>query len=202
MRIDEILTNAERVNKTWHDTIQESSRLQEALFFKPIPWKDIKYTEKSDNYESYGLGILAKNIPEYAGSNVPELLCGHNIVKNSLCRHVRESWEVLEHARLSSKVATLHRPDASWRRMFISQPPTQVPRSGTEPVTWLGDLEPTEDNTIFVLHDVFQMEHWRRVEYASELRDILEGTLEESELEFRLRKAEEERTRWLIEECR
>lgn len=109
--IKDLLVNAQRVSKTWYTVIQQSTRLQQGLFMKPLPgkpleiyrdggWAGHKETWKKDSSDSHE-EVLVRNpfIP------LISKVCNDNIKGEAIPKRFR-------------------RADASWKRMLATQPPT------------------------------------------------------------------------------
>ncbi|KAF4169062.1 hypothetical protein CNMCM6936_009659 [Aspergillus lentulus] len=104
--IQSLLTSAQRVCHSWARLIQASPRLQQALFFKPIPPE--KCHEKLRN------PLLAKEFWNFFPP--PQDPSG-----------VREcTYLMLSGPEASERRQKLFRREASWRRMLVQQPPASL----------------------------------------------------------------------------
>ncbi|KAB8257628.1 hypothetical protein BDV32DRAFT_152216 [Aspergillus pseudonomiae] len=95
------LLTAQRTCRTWHSIIQESVAIQKALFFIPI--QPSSASTKVQN------PLLAKLFPGFFTSDTSFLA----------------SMDMLQRPE---KLEAYIRPEASWRRMLVQQPP--IPRIG------------------------------------------------------------------------
>ncbi|PWY91897.1 hypothetical protein BO94DRAFT_461505 [Aspergillus sclerotioniger CBS 115572] len=102
-----LVASAQRVCRAWNGLIQGSSSLQEALFLKPIKKHKNNLTENTIN------PLLAEAFPAIFLQN--EALFPRN--KNEF------TLADLDMIRNPEKKAAYLRPEASWRRMLIQQPP-------------------------------------------------------------------------------
>lgn len=90
------LLTAQRTCQTWHRIIQESVAIQKALFF--IPMNSSSANIKVQN------ALLAKKFPGFFNSNLT-LLANVDMLQRP------------------EKLEAYIRPEASWRRMLVQQPP-------------------------------------------------------------------------------
>lgn len=106
---------AQRVDRQFKAVITDSTKLQQALFFKPIPGGPIEAeTSHCSSYRVYYNPLLRKLVHQmcmyssegYVNSKGLEVaLLGGRFIQG---RPLHRSWSA---------------PDASWRRMLHSQPP-------------------------------------------------------------------------------
>ncbi|KAK5137998.1 hypothetical protein LTR08_005795 [Meristemomyces frigidus] len=146
---------AQRVNKAWSDIITGSPQLQRALFFRPsdtIPLRFLHHTgpimldcanEAECNYDEKRTGNVAE---AYWGSDRDASLKHDNIILNPfMSSHL--PWLLKDFDPYVRDLAAAElgnrsqRPEASWRKMLVSQPP----------VSELG-------------FDTGSAQHWHRVE--------------------------------------
>ncbi|GFF86609.1 hypothetical protein IFM61606_05443 [Aspergillus udagawae] len=103
--VQSLLTSAQRVCRSWTRLIQTSPRLQQVLFFKPIPPE--RCPEKLINplLARHFTGLLPASMDPYG-------------VRDGSLRH---PWS--EQADRRQK---FFRREASWRRMLVQQPPASL----------------------------------------------------------------------------
>lgn len=94
-----LLTTAQQTCRTWRGVIHESPSLQKALFFTPD-----EHPEKVQN------PLLVQRFPSFFGKTKwsSSLLSSLNMIKKP------------------GKLEAYLRPEASWRRMLVQQPPISV----------------------------------------------------------------------------
>ncbi|PYI11377.1 hypothetical protein BO78DRAFT_413846 [Aspergillus sclerotiicarbonarius CBS 121057] len=102
-----LLASAQRVCRAWNGLIQESSFIQEALFLKPIKKRDSNPIERTLN------PLLSETFPAIFQQN--ETIFPRNKEEFTLTN--------LDMIKKPEKKAAYLRPEASWRRMLIQQPP-------------------------------------------------------------------------------
>lgn len=107
-----LLVSCQRVCRLWRDVINDSSNLQEALFFKPAKQSEARQSETAD-IERMPNTLLTDIVwPQYMRSNI---------------QSDQHRWP----GKWSRNLPTLNRereeaftrPEASWRRMALHQPP-------------------------------------------------------------------------------
>lgn len=104
--------------------IKASRRLQQPLFFEPIPWQDLHHTfrelSKDSGHATYKLANLA------AGKEQPvlsETALADGIFMNPfIMRHISRGWRHPSSARRHA----ISRAHASWRSMCVTQPPVEI----------------------------------------------------------------------------
>lgn len=113
--IKDLLINAQRVDKTFNGTIQASAKLQQALFFKPLPGKPLNFEKTTP--------------PQWLESPDDERY--HTVLANPFYNSLRSILLATpgDHPIRPSRL--LQRPEASWRRMLVTQPPITVDLSRT-----------------------------------------------------------------------
>lgn len=164
MRIKDILVHAQRVNKTWHAVIQNSPKLQQALFFQAVP------TQIVQNFDTTSLGSRSERNAN--SKSAPLTQHTHDsTVDNPFVAQLE--YDSIMADLIGGKDMRAHeRHDASWRRMFFSQPPTELQRC-----LKLGDLcGDSEKLIVFERWLMFGRDEkagWLGVEYASEVHDNL-----------------------------
>lgn len=132
-----LLTSATRVCKFWNDVIQQSAQLQSALFFRPsIParYKDDnnnnnKETQIATTNHIRTNSLLLCRFQDLLGSQQDPL--GRNPAHNPL----------------HDDTEKMSRPEASWRKMLIQQPPVRklgIWRLDTSPALYQGFTSNTE----------------------------------------------------------
>lgn len=103
----------QRVSKTFHATITGSPRLQQALFFKPLPVKPLKPET----------GV---HVAQWLDS--PDDQMYHNFFANPFYDKFRKIDVKTTDDCSQPNAPAFNRPQASWRRMLVCQPPiTSVP---------------------------------------------------------------------------
>ena len=101
---------AQRVNKDWQATIVTSKKLQERLFLRPISTQILDhYGGPSDKWRVPGTGEVIN--PSW----------------NPLLEELFDclSWSATKCLEKRLPHRTWHRPEASWRQMLRSQPPSR-----------------------------------------------------------------------------
>ena len=101
-----LLSSAQRVCRTWHSVILYSPRLQEALFFRPLD------------------RLRAREGPPARNSLLTEILWPEIICKRvHFSKNPPSSWIFHYPEVWSERPDVYTRPEASWRRMLLQQPP-------------------------------------------------------------------------------
>lgn len=99
---------AQRVNKTFQATILGSSKLQQALFLKPLAGKFLYYQPPP---RAPLLWLESPEDPMH-----------HTVHGNPFFYHVYGDVTSAKDSPASPKSDAIQRPEASWRRMLVSQP--------------------------------------------------------------------------------
>ena len=102
-----LVASAQRVCRAWNDLIRESSFIQEALFLKPIKKRKGNPPETTINpllAEAFA-SIFEQNEAVFPQSKTEFTLIDLDMIQNP------------------EKKAAYLRPEASWRRMLVQQPP-------------------------------------------------------------------------------
>lgn len=105
--IKDLLMNAQRVSTTFNTTIQASTRLQQALFFKPLPGPPL-------NLERFNSSRLRE---------IPSENVYHTVIENPFYDGLSQYKPLLKSRRFKPLLTALQRQEASWRRMLVTQPP-------------------------------------------------------------------------------
>ncbi|KAF7155439.1 hypothetical protein CNMCM5623_007510 [Aspergillus felis] len=100
-----LLTSAERVCRSWTRLIQTSPRLQQALFFKPIPPEQCREKLLNPLLARHFTGLLPASMDP---SGVRDC-------------NLRHAW-----SKQSDGRQKFFRREASWRRMLVQQPPASL----------------------------------------------------------------------------
>lgn len=112
----DLLISVQRTCKQWKDAIDGSTRLQEALFFRPINKKRLVYRgrTKTEHYQRWTNDMTDR---PFSDSSCP--IYEHPIVTNkcSKIENYGRDWY------LNPERDIMGRPEASWRRQLITQPP-------------------------------------------------------------------------------
>ena len=164
MRIPDLL-QAQRVSKAWQGTIKSSPKLQQALFFESVPADTTKTFFVWDIYNPQLRSLLAEP-REHEGRKFSQYMRRQDIVQNPL-------WKVVFPRKPSPKQEAIDRPEASWRRMLLSQPATQISSFKLGEIVRIGDLRTREHAKRFFKFKWGRMEGWRQVKYASEVYDAM-----------------------------
>lgn len=157
--IKDLLVNAHRVNKTWVAVIKGSTKLQQALFFEPVPIESCRYADRTH---------LAQAGHQQRGYST--VVVHHETHGTVSRRYLHDVWVTanpFESLFKKKRTEKTTRPEASWRRMFISQPPTIFSWRSTEFLKLDGLLD-----HIAADRGTLQRRDWTRIEYA---RDLLGG---------------------------
>jgi hypothetical protein len=101
-----LLTGAQQTCKTWFRTIQESHAIQKVLFFTPVNLSSPASKTKIQN------PLLARKFPGFFFHDTD--------LVNSDCPPLLASLDMLKRPE---KLRAYIRPEASWRRMLVQQPP-------------------------------------------------------------------------------
>lgn len=113
----DLLISVQRVCKGWKSTIDASSKLQEALFFRPINSKCLIYGGRTCD-EHFAMArrreLTAETLADQSGP-----VYEHPIItaKCSKIRNYGAPWYHMPNAEI------MGRPEASWRRQLMTQPP-------------------------------------------------------------------------------
>ncbi|KAL4907888.1 hypothetical protein BDW74DRAFT_113214 [Aspergillus multicolor] len=150
--MQDLLVSAQRVNRHWHDTVATSPKLQEALFFRPVsqPAKpSVQYTSYPQGetplwkrrrreikpYRDELSTSLNPLLVRHFGNEFFDMstLNAHNGANGSDWVYLDESmqapWSVkvgstlLRPDQTGARETSFRHPNASWRRMLVSQPP-------------------------------------------------------------------------------
>ncbi|KAH8687342.1 hypothetical protein BGZ60DRAFT_6159 [Tricladium varicosporioides] len=108
--LQDLLVNAQRVNRTWKEQIKTSVALQQKLFFQSWPENGTGEFEHNSLLEGIFLPWLSGIEPR--GATKPRHQHNHY-----------ESFENMKWAATGDSRKAVLRKDASWRRMFPMQPP-------------------------------------------------------------------------------
>ncbi|KAK4546090.1 hypothetical protein LTR36_002227 [Oleoguttula mirabilis] len=120
MPIKALLTKADRVCRQWHATIQASPKLQRALFFQPVGSKrlvSVTYNAREPSLAGAPARYCAAGwtrLEEHKDDSHK-----HKVIRNPF----RPSLYGERSPSVSSQTA-----EASWRRMFVCQPPATTVR--------------------------------------------------------------------------
>lgn len=98
-----LLTSAQQVNHVWAALIKESTALQRQLFFAP----DVRITSQGITHSA----LLLDAFPSLFFKLEPD---------KDDHKFTFQSWDMIKHPE---KQPSYLRPDASWRRMLVQQPP-------------------------------------------------------------------------------
>lgn len=105
----DMLTKAQLVSHRWHAIIGASAQIQQALFFKPVPCAPLSFHKSSKFHR-------ARHNPNgfwAPTNNEAELVAPYN---HSLI-------DVMVYQPDSLNKEAILRPEASWRRQLVTQPP-------------------------------------------------------------------------------
>ncbi|KAF4230188.1 hypothetical protein CNMCM6805_000823 [Aspergillus fumigatiaffinis] len=103
--VQSLLTSAQRVCRSWTRLIQTSPRLQQTLFFKPIPPEQCRGKLLNPLLARHFTGLL------------PALMDPYGVRDCSL----RQPW-----SKQSDRRQKFFRREASWRQMLVQQPPASL----------------------------------------------------------------------------
>ncbi|KAK7740768.1 hypothetical protein SLS53_005236 [Cytospora paraplurivora] len=115
----DLLVNAPRVCKYWKEAIERDPELQRALFFRP--WQPV-----GSDYKPTGPRVSDDVLnPFFADflSPVPEHISRKDRINSSGFKGKADLCGLFENCANSE---SWRRPDASWRRMLIQQPPRDL----------------------------------------------------------------------------
>lgn len=136
MPIVDILVNAQRVNRTWHGVIQNTPELQQALFFRPVPLKPFCFADPRPHFSiPASLSDHARQV--YRRLPAARMLAADDnsrnpaIMNNPLLHRIAWLESHTDGDAFRIEYCKLITPEASWRRMYLSQPPTE----------YVGDVE-------------------------------------------------------------
>ncbi|KAJ5151684.1 hypothetical protein N7492_009979 [Penicillium capsulatum] len=104
-----LLTSATRVCHAWTALIRESTAIQQSLFFAP----DTQLPAQNKTHSSLLIDAFPSVFYQSSASR------DHDYTNDSQCSALR-SWDFVKHPE---KISAYMRPEASWRRMLIQQPP-------------------------------------------------------------------------------
>jgi hypothetical protein len=132
---DTLLISCQGVNRQWRDTIQDCSELQRKLFFKPSlpssPGANVEY-RLNPFLPRFYIPLLEAHKRQQTRQQVlddpdwaaPKVVYGsemqHRILEATREHLARDVFEANAHAAVDAK---LLRPEASWRRMMVRDPP-------------------------------------------------------------------------------
>ena len=138
MTTEDLLVNAQRVNKTCHSTIQDSRILRQALFFEEIPRDAIRLAVCTRDGESSSKGTPPQRYKRtYNFRQNAKCLDLHGMILNP-------SFPLVPGPFLDGlgeqTLRALGRPDASWRLMLPTQPAIRF-SAETKCAFSLGDFE-------------------------------------------------------------
>lgn len=105
LRVDlrTLLTSATRVCRAWTTLIQDSTALQQTLFFAP----DTRVRSDEESHNSLLVDAF------------PSVFSKHQKKEDDF-QFTIQSWDFIKHPE---KQLAYMRPEASWRRMLVQQPP-------------------------------------------------------------------------------
>lgn len=166
--IRELLVNAQRVDKTWHATIKGSKKLQQALFLEPIPLETIHGTRRWSVKESEGTLYLSTNALESGIDVLKKNMLKASIVVNPLTWYMPHNVDCYE--PLPTRQIAKCAPNASWRRMLLTQPPVKFIYRGKS-IVRLSDTDKAGWSIIKKL--LPQMPSFPRARYANQVETIL-----------------------------
>lgn len=109
----DILVNVQRTSRAWQRLVNNSLAIQQAIFMRPVGHAPLRYFNPDPQVRTWSRERWAES-EDAAGVSVIE----NPIITNALQQilsHGPESFVNVEAAR---------HPQASWRRMFATQPPT------------------------------------------------------------------------------
>lgn len=110
--IKDLLVNAQRVCKKWNSTIRDSPKLQQALFFSPLPGKSVRFLK----HTASGIRFWAEH------ETNPNI---YTVLQNPFQDHLALVWKPSLNTT-EKKVRTINDANASWRRMLVCQPPIEA----------------------------------------------------------------------------
>ncbi|KAM3414897.1 hypothetical protein BST61_g10040 [Cercospora zeina] len=120
----DLLVIASRVCKRFKEVLDHSTRIQQALFFQPLPGPEVHFFRDQDRNCFFA-------VEEHAPKRVHVLrnpfLCG---IEHWLVRIVEDGDARLRRVD-ANKIQAFERPEASWRTMLVSQPPVKSLVFGT-----------------------------------------------------------------------
>ena len=162
MRIKDLLVNAQRVNRAWRDTINQSPKLKRALFFEPLPGRTVR--------RDHGDGPDDEAVWRREKSDIRGLIIQRNPFYD-LLEEIGDRFFLDDDAAARA----IRRRSASWRRMLVSQPPIDDFQGFVDDLddqreaATLGGL--AEGHTMGMEGD----QAWMTVEYANEVfeKDVL-----------------------------
>lgn len=146
-RIQDLLTNCQRVRKSWRDIIASSNRLQQALFFEPLPGYEIDHDSEDPDDGTNGRFIdydivgwqydeLSADAKRRVDDNERVLVFANpfldmirgykRLTFHSPADYASNALKDYEERRQEFNDARSSRPLPSWTKMYACQPPLQT----------------------------------------------------------------------------
>lgn len=140
INIRELLVNAQRVNSTWHSTIKASKKLQQALFCEPVSSVAV-HTSRLQPVNEFTAGAvkLARSVQHTGHDELPQFVMASSVVWNPLLEFAFDAVTDSRPRFFGDRGHPERRTNASWRRMFMAQPPVQIVDHG-KGIIKLGDI--------------------------------------------------------------
>jgi hypothetical protein len=123
--MSDILCGVIQTCKNWNTVVENSTKLQQALFFKPIPIKPLQFSFQKKGWVTPGNEAKHKIYEHPLLAKLNSLALDMHITR-SLAGDLRMSPEIVLDAvkkRAHPASKSMHRANASWRRALVSQPP-------------------------------------------------------------------------------
>lgn len=138
--IRDVLVNAQRVSRVWHQIIHNSKTMQRALLFEPVPMDPVKSSlplKRSDLLHEWNTSSRGREVYQHIESTLRD----HVVVRNPLLDILADCW----YYTFPAWHTAMRRSEASWRRMLLSQPTVEFT---VEDFTWLEHMR-LEESEIF-----------------------------------------------------
>jgi hypothetical protein len=125
LSMSDILCGVIQTCKSWNTVVEKSTKLQQALFFKPIAIKPLQYSFEKKGWVMPGTEAKYKVYEHPLLAKLNSLALDMHVTR-SLAGDLRMSPEIVLDAvkkRAHPASKAMHRANASWRRALVSQPP-------------------------------------------------------------------------------
>lgn len=177
-----ILVDAQRVDKTWQAVIKTSRKLQQALFFEPIP-REMASTalqEPPDN-DSFSMRKVGRVLEEYTGDASPPDVTRGGFVLNPLIRCIVDGTEQQGVHPSRFHITSRLQPNESWRHMYATQPPGSI-STEQKVMTKLGDFDTVTKRIWLEALAKVKSDECKCVDHSEVMQDVLRDTLQRPHL--------------------
>lgn len=207
-RIQDLLTKCQRVSKQWQDIITTSERLQQALFFRPLPGYRIGRFDNDEPHQpdsyfvdsmligwSYGDPLPADSKRRLAEDERTLVFANpflDLIFRKSLKYFAPARYVSNAKADYEARRAKMSEVEPSWWRMLASQPPVNdVCFLEVEPTNNDSEIERYRNDGILILHTICREPGYRTTPQGFDAmvpvtfaKDVVRVNYKKGELKF------------------